>query len=236
MYGSYKLPKHCDNNQVLRALCHEAGWIVEPDGTTYRKGCKPIKPLGITGRSISASPCSSYQPSPSSSFHPSPASSSLASPASSSYTANTTFLQGTSLIPWLKNMSPPPSSSKLPHLYIHGNSISAPVTPVLCSSPSSPTFSLVSSHHPFGGFFTANAVVGGGSPRMLSPLQSGTCSPAIPAGCDHSAGVPVSRMMSDEFALRSNAKGLLKAWEGEIIHEDCGSDDLELTLGSSRTR
>lgn len=35
--GNYNLPKHCDNNEVLKALCAEAGWIVEPDGTTYRK-------------------------------------------------------------------------------------------------------------------------------------------------------------------------------------------------------
>lgn len=37
MYGNYELPKHCDNNEVLKALCNEAGWIVELDGTTYRK-------------------------------------------------------------------------------------------------------------------------------------------------------------------------------------------------------
>jgi hypothetical protein len=36
-FGNYQLPRHCDNNEVLRALCNEAGWIVEPDGTTYRK-------------------------------------------------------------------------------------------------------------------------------------------------------------------------------------------------------
>ena len=35
--GNYKLPKHCDNNEVLKALCNEAGWVVEPDGTTYRQ-------------------------------------------------------------------------------------------------------------------------------------------------------------------------------------------------------
>ena len=35
--GNYKLPKHCDNNEVLKALCAEAGWVVEEDGTTYRK-------------------------------------------------------------------------------------------------------------------------------------------------------------------------------------------------------
>ncbi|KAI4304428.1 hypothetical protein MLD38_039941 [Melastoma candidum] len=37
MYGNYKLPKHCDNNEVLKALCKEAGWTVEDDGTTYKK-------------------------------------------------------------------------------------------------------------------------------------------------------------------------------------------------------
>ncbi|CAI0374661.1 unnamed protein product [Linum tenue] len=37
MYGNYKLPKHCDNNEILKALCNEAGWTVEEDGTTYRK-------------------------------------------------------------------------------------------------------------------------------------------------------------------------------------------------------
>ncbi|GKU85933.1 hypothetical protein SLEP1_g532 [Rubroshorea leprosula] len=37
MYKNFKLPKHCDNNEVLKALCNEAGWIVESDGTTYRK-------------------------------------------------------------------------------------------------------------------------------------------------------------------------------------------------------
>jgi predicted Mrr-cat superfamily restriction endonuclease len=48
--------------------------------------------------------------------------------------------------------------------------------------------------------------------------------------------------VSDEFAFGSStngghqAAGLVRAWEGERIHEDSGSDDLELTLGSSRTR
>ncbi|KAK1577098.1 hypothetical protein Q3G72_018964 [Acer saccharum] len=35
--GNYNLPKHCNNNEVLKALCVEAGWIVEEDGTTFRK-------------------------------------------------------------------------------------------------------------------------------------------------------------------------------------------------------
>ena len=48
-HGNYILPRHCDNNEVLRALCDEAGWVVEPDGTTYRR----VHSLG-SGRS----PCS----------------------------------------------------------------------------------------------------------------------------------------------------------------------------------
>ena len=36
-HGNYTLPRHCDNNVVLMALCEEAGWTVEADGTTYRK-------------------------------------------------------------------------------------------------------------------------------------------------------------------------------------------------------
>ena len=45
VYGNYKLPKHCDNNEVLKALCNEAGWTVEEDGTTYRKVNQITKPL-----------------------------------------------------------------------------------------------------------------------------------------------------------------------------------------------
>ncbi|BBN03376.1 protein MpBZR3 [Marchantia polymorpha subsp. ruderalis] len=39
-YGNYRLPKHADHNEVLKALCAEAGWIVEEDGTIYRQGHK----------------------------------------------------------------------------------------------------------------------------------------------------------------------------------------------------
>ncbi|GLT72433.1 hypothetical protein SLA2020_443680 [Shorea laevis] len=289
MYGNFKLPKHCDNNEVLKALCNEAGWIVEPDGTTYRKGCKPVERMDMVGASATASPCSSYQPSPCVSYNPSPGSSSFPSPASSSYVVNHNA-DGSSLIPWLKNLSSASSSassSKFPHLYIHGGSISAPVTPPLSSPtartpriknnwehqpaqpgwgsqqhpsmPSStppspgrqiipdpewfaglripqgrptPTFSFVSSK-PYG--FKEEALAGGGS-HMWTPGQSGTCSPAIAAGSDHTADVPMSEVISDEFAFGSYAKGPVKPWEGERIHEECGSDDLELTLGSSRTR
>nr|VDD01534.1 unnamed protein product [Brassica oleracea] len=88
------------------------------------------------------------------------------------------------------------------------------------SVPASPTFSLVS-RNPFG--FREDQLAsagGGGGSRMWTPGQSGTCSPAPPP----------------EFAFGSNANGLVKAWEGERIHEESGSDDLELTLGNSSTR
>lgn len=283
MYGNFKLPKHCDNNEVLKALCNEAGWTVEPDGTTYRKGCKPVEHMDIMGGSASASPCSSYQPSPCASYNPSPGSSSFPSPASSSYAANAN-VDGNSLIPWLKNLSSSSSSassSKFQHLYIHTGSISAPVTPPTSSptartprlitnsrwnaphytfhasstppspgrkilpdsewfagiripqnGPTSPTFSLVSSN-PFG--FMEEAQAGGGS-RMWTPGQSGTCSPAIPAGFDQNADIPIAEVISDEFAFGNNTKKLVKPWEGERIHEEIVSDDLELTLGRSQTR
>ncbi|XP_015875603.1 BES1/BZR1 homolog protein 4 isoform X2 [Ziziphus jujuba] len=290
MYGNYKLPKHCDNNEVLKALCNEAGWTVEEDGTTYRKGCKPVDRMDIMGGSTSASPCSSYQPSPCASYNPSPASSSFPSPVSSHYTANANgSADANSLIPWLKNLSSGSSSasSKFPHhLFVHGGSISAPVTPPLSSptcrtprtkgdwddpvaganwagqhysllpsstppspgrqvlpdsgwfagleipqsGPSSPTFSLVS-RNPFG---LKEAFSAGGS-RMWTPGQSGTCSPAVAAGVDHTADVPMSDGIAAEFAFGSSATGLVKPWEGETI-EECVSDDLELTLGNPRTR
>ncbi|KDP22831.1 hypothetical protein JCGZ_00418 [Jatropha curcas] len=36
-HGNYKLPKHADSNDLLKALCEEAGWHAEEDGTLFRK-------------------------------------------------------------------------------------------------------------------------------------------------------------------------------------------------------
>ncbi|KAK6150944.1 hypothetical protein DH2020_015876 [Rehmannia glutinosa] len=126
--GNYKLPKHCDNNEVLKALCAEAGWIVEEDGTTYRKGCRPPPAdTGTTSRNISM--CSSIQPSPNSSAFPSPAPSYHASPTSSSFPSPSRCDGPTSyILPFLRNLASIPSS--LPPLRI---SNSAPVTPPLSS-------------------------------------------------------------------------------------------------------
>ncbi|KAK6932079.1 BES1/BZR1 plant transcription factor, N-terminal [Dillenia turbinata] len=35
-HGGYSLPPRADINEVLRELAREAGWVIEPDGTTYR--------------------------------------------------------------------------------------------------------------------------------------------------------------------------------------------------------
>ncbi|BFG39058.1 hypothetical protein CerSpe_253320 [Prunus speciosa] len=130
--GSYKLPKHCDNNEVLKALCAEAGWVVEEDGTTYRKGCKP-SPMEIAGTPTNMSACSSIQQSPQSSAFPSPVPSYHASPSSSSFPSPTRFDGNPSsyLLPFLRNIASIPTN--LPPLRI---SNSAPVTPPL-SSPTS---------------------------------------------------------------------------------------------------
>ncbi|KAI9153388.1 hypothetical protein LWI28_010640 [Acer negundo] len=36
-HGNYKLPIQADNNDLLKALCEEAGWHVDDDGTINRK-------------------------------------------------------------------------------------------------------------------------------------------------------------------------------------------------------
>nr|CAB3458427.1 unnamed protein product [Digitaria exilis] len=130
--GNYKLPKHCDNNEVLKALCREAGWVVEDDGTTYRKGCKP--PPGMmspcSSSQLLSAPSSSY-PSPIPSYHASPVSSGFASPTrldhSSGSNANhpgAAAAAATSLLPFLRGLP------NLPPLRV---SSSAPVTPPLSS-------------------------------------------------------------------------------------------------------
>ncbi|KAG8079990.1 hypothetical protein GUJ93_ZPchr0007g6143 [Zizania palustris] len=130
--GNYSLPKHCDNNEVLKALCREAGWVVEDDGTTYRKGCK-APPSGPGGGAASAgmSPWSSTQllSAPSSSF-PSPVPSYHASPVSSSFPSPNRLDNSSPacLLPFLRGLP------NLPPLRV---SSSAPVTPPLSSPTAS---------------------------------------------------------------------------------------------------
>ncbi|KAL6286271.1 hypothetical protein ACE6H2_010661 [Prunus campanulata] len=77
--GNFNLPKHYDN-EVLKALCLQAGWTVEEDGTTYRKGLKPTQ-IDTPGTSTMINPYSSLNPSPIPSYQASPLSSSYLSPS-----------------------------------------------------------------------------------------------------------------------------------------------------------
>lgn len=135
-----------------------------------------------------------------------------------------------------------PSSGEANNPFLPSSSPSSPGRPISPESswfaglqihsggPSSPTFNLVSPN-PFG---LKGEVIAGGGSRTWTPGQSGTCSPAVPGLPSHSDVHMVDG--ADEFAFGSNPTKLVKPWEGEMIHEECVSDDLELTLGSSHTR
>uniref|UniRef100_A0A5B7BRL4 Protein BZR1 homolog n=1 Tax=Davidia involucrata TaxID=16924 RepID=A0A5B7BRL4_DAVIN len=259
--GNFRLPKHCDNNEVLKALCAEAGWVVEEDGTTYRKGCKP-PPSEIGGTSTNMSACSSVQLSPTSSTFPSPVPSYHASPSSSSFPSDGN--PSSYILPFLRNLASIPSS--LPPLRI---SNSAPVTPPL-SSPTSreskpkPHWELLSNasfRHPL---FAASAPSSPTRRHHMAPatipecdesdastVDSGrwvsfqTVAPlAAPSSPTFNLVMPVAQHNSIRDAIDAQrghgsefefGSGTVKAWEGERIHE-IAADDLELTLGNGKAR
>lgn len=47
-HGGYPLSPRADINEVLRHLASEAGWIVDPDGTTYRHSPTPSSVLFLS--------------------------------------------------------------------------------------------------------------------------------------------------------------------------------------------
>lgn len=58
-HGNFALPARSDMNDVLRALARQAGWIVEPDGTTYRPAAPSnvvAYPARVVGNPLSADP------------------------------------------------------------------------------------------------------------------------------------------------------------------------------------
>ncbi|KAG2263473.1 hypothetical protein Bca4012_014544 [Brassica carinata] len=234
--GNYNLPKHCDNNEVLKALCVEAGWIVHEDGTTYRKGSRPTE---TTPPRVSA--CSLIQLSPHSSAFQSPVPSYQASPASSSYPSPTRYdpnHSSTYLIPYLQNLA---SSGHLAPLRI---SNSAPVTPPVSSprgshprlpkpqisnfpvsAPSSPTRRL---HHHYASIpecdeSDVSTVDSCRWTRFPPVTVSQTCPPS-----------PTFSLVKNSVCVGGGDVSV-KPWEGEKIH-DVGVDDLELTLGNAKGR
>ncbi|XP_034676260.1 protein BRASSINAZOLE-RESISTANT 1-like [Vitis riparia] len=263
--GNYRLPKHCDNNEVLKALCSEAGWTVEDDGTTYRKGCKPPPSTEIAGTSTNNTPCSSQKPSPPSSSFPSAIASYQPSPSSS----NLSFMDANAslnILPFLYKSIP----SSLPPLRI---SNSAPVTPPI-SSPTSrvpmpkPNWeslakeSMASIHHHYP-IFAASAPASPSRCQYIAPatipeyeesdtstVESGQwvsfqtfARHLAPLPPTFNLMKPVAQKISPDEATKE--KGItpeleigsaqVKPWEGERIHE-VGLDDLELTLGSGKSR
>ncbi|PWA85885.1 hypothetical protein CTI12_AA141870 [Artemisia annua] len=241
--GNYDLPKHCDNNEVLKALCREAGWVVLPDGTTFRKGCKPPPTIEIGSTSTNTTPCSSRRPSPPTSSIPSP--------------SNHRFTIFHDSVP-----------SSLPPLRI---SNSAPVTPPTSSPTSKPPqhnnliWESITKHQ-MSSFNLPNFTISSSAPT--SPTRYQRFKPMTIPECDESGCStidsckwlnfvspnsptfhlvkPMASTSITNDAVLDKGKGLeldfestrgsgLKAWEGERIH-DMGLDDLELTLGSGNAK
>lgn len=234
-HGDYKLPKHCDKNHVLMALCDEAGWTVEPDGTTYRKGCKPPsnKQDAITPTNIS--PIPSQDPSSTCSSCPSPIPSFQPSRSSSSFPSQSFHL---SYLPKLPSFP----SSLLP-LRI---SNSAPVTPPL-SSPTSKIPKQIpnwasSIDYPF---FAASAPSSPGCYYHHPTIPE--CEESDASTVDSAqwvtSGLHYGPQLQSTFNLVKPVpcrispahviEEKVKPWQGERIHEMVlDADDLELTLGS----
>ncbi|KAK4429156.1 protein BRASSINAZOLE-RESISTANT 1 [Sesamum alatum] len=196
--GNYNLPKHCDNNEVLKALCAEAGWIVEPDGTTYRKGCKPC-PMEIGGTSANITPSSSRNPSPPSSYFASPIPSYQPSPSSSSFPSPSRHDANPSSHPFAFLLNSIPSS--LPPLRI---SNSAPVTPPLSSPTRLPkqTFNLETlAQESMSAFniplFAASA--------PASPIRGQRFTPATIPECDESDTSTIDSGQWMNFQAYANA-------------------------------
>ncbi|KAK9054358.1 hypothetical protein SSX86_025436 [Deinandra increscens subsp. villosa] len=255
--GNYNLPKHCDNNEVLKALCKEAGWVVLPDGTTFRKGSRPPLPAIDTGATSTATtPCSSHRPSPIPSYQCSPSSSSFPSPSN--------LDMNTSPFAYLHNSIP----SSLPPLRI---SNSAPATPPL----SSPTSKFPKPNNFNWESFAKQSISTFNLPFLASsaptsPTRYQRFTPATIPECDESDSStidscqwvsfknyepmmtnpnsptfnlvkPMPPVAAATYAGSDKGKGMefefenggVKAWEGERIH-DVGLDDLELTLGNAK--
>ncbi|KAK7244149.1 hypothetical protein RIF29_38967 [Crotalaria pallida] len=98
-----------------------------------------------------------------------------------------------------------------------------------------PAISIVAPN-PIG--FKEEVFVGSGGSGMSLPGKSVTCSSAVAAtSSDHTADIPMADAVSSEFAFKSSiSPALVKAWKGEKVHEATVADDLELTLGNSKTR
>ncbi|KAJ6344558.1 hypothetical protein OIU76_006143 [Salix suchowensis] len=244
--GRYNLPKYCDNNEVLKALCAEAGWVVEEDGTTYRKGHRP-PPIEIAVQFL---PIKS-------------------APRPPRFLARIVVITMPLLISFHSYKSAIPFS--LPPLRI---SNSAPVTPPL-SSPTSrnpkpiPNWdfiakqSMASFNYPFNAVsapaspthrqFHAPATIPECDESDTSTVESGQwisfqkfapfVAAAMPTSPTYNLVKPTAQQILSNNLVKENGMPMdfefgseqVKPWEGERIHE-VGLDDLELTLGSGKAQ
>nr|KYP64568.1 Protein BRASSINAZOLE-RESISTANT 1 [Cajanus cajan] len=212
--GNYNLPKHCDNNEVLKALCAEAGWTVEEDGTTYRKGSRAALALALAGDGAGTSsrntPFSSQNPSPIPSYQVSPSSSSFPSP--SRLDGN----NASNLIPYIRHAFP----ASLPPLRI-SNSAPVPTHRHLYPPPPIPECDESdSSTVESGQWLNFQAFPPSVSAMPISPTLN-----FIKPVVNQQHNLPIQE---ERIGVQ------VKPWVGERIHE-VGLDDLELTLGSGKT-
>ncbi|KAH0875922.1 hypothetical protein HID58_073284 [Brassica napus] len=252
--GGYNLPKHCDNNEVLKALCSEAGWLVEEDGTTYRKGCSRPSPLS----SAFQSPIPSYQVSPSSSrgepnnstFFPFLRNGAVPSLRISNSCPVTPPLSS----PSSKNAKPLPTwDSIAKQSMVNANkqsmasfnypfyAVSAPASPTRrqfyapvtipeCDESDSSTVD--SGHWISFQRFSQHQQPFSGSMVPTSPAFNLVKPPPVPQLMSPNAAFQGMIGQSSEFEFENSR---VKPWEGERIH-DVGMEDLELTLGNGKAR
>ncbi|CAH8355871.1 unnamed protein product [Eruca vesicaria subsp. sativa] len=261
--GDYNLPKHCDNNEVLKALCAEAGWIVEEDGTTYRKGCRPPPPPGETYSSQNQSPLSSAFQSPIPSYQVSP-SSSRGEPNSSTFFTDGGLpsLRISNSCPVTPPFSSPSFNNPKPFNWdsiakqsmVNAKqsmaasfnypfyAVSAPASPTrrqfyapvtIPECDESDSSTVDSGHWISFQKFAQHQQPFSGSMVPTSPTFN-LVKPLVPQQMSPNAVAAFQGVgQSSEFKFESSNQ--VKPWEGERIH-DVGMEDLELTLGNGKAR
>nr|XP_043607980.1 protein BRASSINAZOLE-RESISTANT 1-like [Erigeron canadensis] len=245
--GKYDLPKHCDNNEVLKALCREAGWVVLPDGTTFRKGCKPPPSIEIGSTSTNTTPCPSPPYSSNNRFtffhetipsslpplrisNSAPVTPPITSPTSKPPQNNNFILESLTNHHHYQSMS---SSFNLPNFTI---SASAPTSPTRYYQRFKPMPIPECDESDWSNIESCQWVrFQNQEPMAMSSPNSPTfhfVKPMAQENVTNSNGAVYGKGKGIELEFENCG---LKAWEGERIH-DMGSDYLELTLGSGNAK
>ncbi|CAJ2675548.1 brassinazole-resistant 1-like protein [Trifolium pratense] len=205
--GNYNLSKHSDNNEVLKALCEEAGWFVEEDGTTSRKDYKsPVN--NHAGTSTRTTPFSYYQnPSPVISPFPTPIPSYQFTPMS--YPPL-----------WTSNSVTPP---------LHSPTSSTNIKPIPTWDSTSKE-SMAFFNYPFVASSTLASPISDQSIKFQPFGQS-------PFAVPNSSSFNVAADNSIREMGSSKLLGMqVKPWVGQKVHDEGVDDLVELTLGTGTSR